>query len=523
MNMKMEKAKMKMESGDILLSVIIFAAIAVTIITGLTNWGVSMLSNIRSVASREQALQIAEAGVDYYQWHLAQFPTDYKDGTNNSGPYVHNFYDRNDNLLGTYSLTITPPPTGSTIVKILSVGTLASSTITRKVQESMAIPSLAKFAVVANDNMYFGPGTTIYGPIQSNKGIHFDGVAHNLVASALTTYTDPDTGLNEWAVYTDVTNPPTYPNPDPQPNTPVINRPDIFMAGRQSPVPAFSFNSLTANLTQLQTLAQQSGKEWTALGSGYYGYHIVFQVVGGVTEYNMYKVTSLQPTPSNCGNDVTAQSQMNQNGQQNTGTNWGTWTINNLVGGSQSGASEILVNTGPNLDHSWPIPTNDIIFVDDDLWVDGTVSNARVTIASANVGASSANSYTNININTNLKYTNTNGNDVIGLIAQGNINSGMVSDNSYEIDGALVAENGRVGRFYYNSNCSVSSTNYSTRSSLTLLGMIGTALRYGFAYTDNTGYAIRNINYDNNLLYGPPPSFPQATTQYQVISWQQLQ
>jgi hypothetical protein len=214
---------------------------------------------------------------------------------------------------------------------------------------------------------------------------------------------------------------------------------------------------------------------------------------------------------------------MNQNGQQNTGTNWGTWTINNLVGGSQSGASEILVNTGPNLDHSWPIPTNDIIFVDDDLWVDGTVSNARVTIASANVGASSANSYTNININTNLKYTNTNGNDVIGLIAQGNINSGMVSDNSYEIDGALVAENGRVGRFYYNSNCSVSSTNYSTRSSLTLLGMIGTALRYGFAYTDNTGYAIRNINYDNNLLYGPPPSFPQATTQYQVISWQQLQ
>ena len=52
--------------------------------------------------------------------------------------------------------------------------------------------------------------------------------------------------------------------------------------------------------------------------------------------------------------------------------------------------------------------------------------------------------------------------------------------------------------------------------------MIATNLRYGFAYTDGTGYDIRNIEYDGNLLYGPPPSFPQATTQYQIISWQQL-
>lgn len=505
--------------GDILLSVIVFAAIAVTIIIGLTNWGASMLAGIRSVAAKEQALQIAEAGVDYYQWHLAQTPNDYKDGTTTPGPYVHKFYNRDGDLLGTYSLTITPPLTGSTIVKILSVGTLASSTITRKVQESLAIPSLAKFAVVANDNMYFGSGTVVYGPIQSNQGIHFDGVAHNLVSSALTTYTDPDNNSNEWAVYT------TSGTDDPQPNTPVNNRPDVFMAGRQFPVPAFSFGSLTANLTQLQTLAQSGGKEWTAL-TGYYGYHMVFQVVGGVTEYNMYKVTALQANPNNCGpssNDPTAQSQMNVNGQKNTGTNWGTWTINNLIGSNQTGASEMRIVNQNSSDGSWPVPGNGVIFVDDDLWVDGTINHARMTIASGYIGASSANSYTNINVNTNLKYTNTDGTDSIGLIAQGNVNSGMVSDDTYEIDGALVAENGRIGRFYYDNNCSVGSINYTTRSSITLLGMIATAIRYGFAYSDNTGYDTRIINYDGNLLYGPPPSFPQATTQYQVISWQQLQ
>jgi hypothetical protein len=235
----------------------------------------------------------------------------------------------------------------------------------------------------------------------------------------------------------------------------------------------------------------------------------------------MYTVTALQATPSNCGTDGTAQGQMNNNGTQNTGTNWGTWTINGLVGSNQAGASETMIN-GTNADHSWPIPSNGVIFVDDNVWVDGTINNARVTVVSGIIGASSANSYTNITINTNLKYTNTDGSDVIGLIAQGNINAGMVSDDTYEIDGALVAENGRVGRFYYNSHCTLNSVDYSQRSSLTLEGMIATAIRYGFAYSDGTGYDIRNINYDGNLLYGPPPSFPQATNQYQVIEWQQV-
>jgi hypothetical protein len=501
--MKYKKVKSKKEKGDILLSVIVFAAIAVTIIIGLTNWGATMLMGIRTVAAREQALQIAEAGVDYYQWHLAQSPNDYKDGTTMSGPYVHNFYNRDGDLLGTYSLTITPPLIGSTIVKIASVGTLASSTITRKVQESLAIPSLARFAVIADDNMNFGSGTTVNGPIQSNKGIHFDGIANNLVSSALTTYTDPDstscTNANSWAVHTcSGSDDPTYP-------TALPSRPDVFASGRKVSVPAFDFSSLTQNLGQLQTLAQQGGKEWMpskdSHGNSASGYHIIFKVdpTTHLTSYDMYTVTALVGAPGNCGNDSTALSQVK--GPQYY--QWGTWSI----------STQSLIG-------NYPIPGNGIIFVDDDVWVDGTISNARVTIASGYINpGSNLNNYTNITVNTNLKYTNTNGTDVIGLIAQGNINSGLASDDSYEIDGALVAENGRVGRFYYSSDC---GSSYK-RTALTLYGMIATAVRYGFAYNDNTGYATRNINYDGNLLYGPPPSFPQATTQYQVISWQQLQ
>jgi hypothetical protein len=451
---------------------------------------------------------------------LAQYPTDYKDGTTTPQPYVHSFFNRDGDILGTYSLTITPPVVGSTLVKILSVGTLSSSTITRKVQETLAIPSLAKFAVVANDNMNFGSGTTVYGPIQSNKGIHFDGVAHNLVSSAMSKYTDPDssscTTANSWGVHT-CTSGPGYPNGDPASPTVAPSRPDVFMSGRQYPVPAVDFTGLTAGLSQLQALAQSGGKEWTASGKS--GYHIVFQVTGSITSYDIYKVTALQATPSGCGTDVTAQSQVN--GPQYY--QWGTWTIKNLVGSNNSGNSYETQVNGPNSDHSWPIPANGIIFVDDDLWVDGQINNARVTLAAGIIGSTNPADYSNITINTDLTYTNHDGTDVLGLIAQGNVNVGMVSDDNLEIDAALVAESGRVGRFYYNSNCTVGGTNYSDRNTLTLIGMIATAVRYGFAYSDGTGYSIRNINYDGNLLYGPPPSFPQATNQYQVISWKEVQ
>ncbi len=488
--------------GDILLTVLIFASVAITVIIGLTNWGASMLKNIRTISHKEQAFQIAEAGVDYYQWHLAQYPSDYKDGTATSGPYIHNFHDKDGNLLGTYSLVITPPLPGSTVVKIVSTGTLASSTISRKVQKTLAIPSLAKFAVVANDNLRFGEGTEVFGPIHSNGGIRFDGLAHNLVSSAMATYTDPDPpGLVRWGVHT------TFGADDPVPASgPVNNRPDIFVAGRQFPIPGTDFAGMTLGLTQLQALAQPAagGKEWSP--SNKKGYQIVFKVTNGVTRYDIYKVNNIQATPNNCGNDNTANAQ--KSGPKYY--QWGTWSIREPI------------NSNRTLVGNYPIPQNGVIFVNDHVWVEGTINDARVTVAAGIIGNTDPTKDANITINKDLNYANHDGRDTIGLIAQGNINVGMISESDLIIDAALVAEKGRVGRYYYNSNCSYSGTNYSTRNSLTLYGMIATYLRYGFAYTDNTGYEIRNIIYDSNLLYGPPPSFPQATNQYEVISWQQL-
>ncbi|MEI8248915.1 MAG: hypothetical protein WCG07_00255 [Candidatus Taylorbacteria bacterium] len=490
------------QRGDILVSVIVFSAVAVTVVIGLVNWGAALLSSTRNLESREQAFQIAEAGLDYYRWHLAQYPTDYTDGTTTPQPYVHPYYDKDGVLIGSYALTIVPPVTGSTVVNITSVGSLASSSISRTVQESLAIPSLAKFAVVANDNMTFGQGTTVYGPIQSNKGIHFDGVAYNSVSSALTTYTDPDssscTTSNSWAVHTCIA------TADPaSPGAMIDHSSDVFRAGRQISVPGFPFSSLSGNLSTLLSITAPNGVCstpgcWSA--SGAQGYYIHMNTNN---TFDMYKVTALVNAPSGCST--------------NGSTQWGTWSV----------ATKTVVGT-------YTVPSSGVIFVKDNIWVDGTINGTRVTIvAAADISNTNPDTYSNITVNNDLKYTHTDGTDSIGLFAQGDINVGLVSADSMEIDAALIAANGRVGRHYYSSSCSVSSIAYWHRTSLTLTGMIATALRYGFAYsgtgytcadttTRSSGYCIRIINYDANLLYSPPPSFPQATTQYQVIKWEQI-
>ena len=84
--------------GSILISTLVFTF--VFLIMGMSLLGLlqqrSQLSKLRR--AQLTALQIAEAGANYYRWHLAHAPTDYADGTGATGctpcgPYVHNYSD----------------------------------------------------------------------------------------------------------------------------------------------------------------------------------------------------------------------------------------------------------------------------------------------------------------------------------------------------------------------------------------------------------------------------------------------
>lgn len=465
-------------NGYILVFVLVCASIGILIIAGLIKWAGTDIVATRQTAEREQALQIAEAGVDYYRWHLAHSPLDFMDGTATSGPYRHDFLDKDGNLIGHFSLTIVPPPVGSTLVTLTSTGsTTVPGSPTRSIKVQFAKPSIAKYAVVANSTMRFGAGTEVFGPIHSNQGIRFDGIAHNLVTSGVSTYDDPDhSGANEFGVH-------THDSPtDPLPPTAVPARADIFQVGRTFPVPSIDFSGMTSDLSQLKTSAQSSG--FYRPGSGSLGYHVVVKTND---TFDLYRVTQMTNAPSGCTN---SQSQ----------TGWGTWSIQNQT---------LLGN--------YAFPSNGVLFFEDHVFVNGQINSARLNIIAA-VLPDSVPSRKNIIINNDLLYTRYDGTDTIGLIAQGNVLVGLVSEDDLRIDAALIAQNGLAGRFYYGSNCSPNDD----RATLTLWGMIATNQRYGFAYTDGTGYHTRNINYDGNLLYAPPPGFPLTGDEYITISWEEM-
>ncbi len=465
-------AKLRQSGGYVLIQVMVFGIIAVYVLGALISWTVIDIKASRQAGSKELSIQIAEAGIDYYRWHLAHAPTDYQDGTGTAGPYVHDFYDKNDNKIGTFTLNITPPLLGSSLVIVKSTGrTDAEPNIARTIKAKFAKPSIAKYVVVTNDLMRFGEGTEIFGSIHSNKGIRFDGLIHNIITSSVTAYDDPDhTGShNEYGVHTHIS------PVDPFPPTTVPSRPDVFTAGRQFPVPEVNFTGITADIAQMKNDATTTGY-WKA-SSGSLGYHITLKTND---TFDLRKVTKLYSQGS-CENEK--------------------WSIQteNLLG-------------------NYPLPSNGLIFLEDNIWVDGQINGARVTIIAATL-PDNPNTRKNITVNNDLLYTNYDGTDVVGLIAQNNVNVGLMSDDNLQIDASLIAQKGRVGRFYYDSDC---SSTYYKRQTLTLNGMLATALRYGFAYTDGTGYQIRNLNYDSDLLYSPPPSFPLTSDQYITLSWEEI-
>lgn len=489
------KLKTKNSPGQLTLQLLIFGGVAVILLAGFLAWLDAITKTVVRAQDREQAFETAEAGIEYYRWHLAHAPTDYQDGTTSTGPYTHNYYDKDGNLLGQFILNITPPPLGSSIVTVQSTGKItADPTVQKSIKVRMGIPSFAQFAAVLNDNVRFGQGTQVFGPIMSNYGIRFDGLAHNLVSSALTSYQDPDhAGCCEYGAHTHIVSSTGSVDNNFQaleaPPNPLLNRPDVFIAGRQISVPAVDFTGITLTLAQMQTASLTGG--FHASSSGSLGYDIVLRTDH---TFDFYKVTRLTSPASSCTNVL------NQTG-------WGSWSINR---------ESFLGN--------YPMPGNGIIFVNDNAWVRGQINGSRVTIASA-VFPDNPSTRTSITVNNSLTYTSFDGTDVIALIAQNNVNIGMVSDDTLTVDGALMAQNGRVGRFYYQppnifgNGCSP----YHVRTSITAYGMIASNQRYGFAYTDGTGYQTRNLNYDSNLLYGPPPSFPLTTNGYKTISWDETQ
>lgn len=205
------------------------------------------------------SLGVSEAGVSYYLWHLAHNNKDYSDGNPQPvgngpyGPYAHEYKDLNGNVIGQYSLSITPPTNGSTVVTVESTGTLVGSTKTRTVRALLGIPSFSQYAVVTNSEVWFGANESTNGPIHSNVGIHYDGTNNGTVSSAKATYTPSASFGGDGAVHNGV-----WGNGGPK-------------SQWLYPVPAINFQNITADLKTIEDASIAGGKHLNkSTGVGYY-------------------------------------------------------------------------------------------------------------------------------------------------------------------------------------------------------------------------------------------------------------
>ncbi|BCX15157.1 MAG: hypothetical protein KatS3mg097_049 [Candidatus Parcubacteria bacterium] len=493
------KDKFKNKKGQIIIYVLFYILIGVASFSALSGFLTVYVNSTYRDRDNIKIFNIAESGLEQARWYLNHYSNDFTNGTATSGPYSYKFYNRLGEEIGSYILEIQTPQQGINIVNLKTTAKLKSIFQNQKtLKMTLGKPSFTKYSVLVDDNIRFGSGTIVYGEIHSNRGIRFDGIAFNTIKSSLITYDDPDhTGCYEWAVHTHLSPQDPCPgsNPDPQ-NIP--QRDDVFKAGRLVGVPGVNFNGISANLADLKTLAQQNGFYRGFSGNNYFGYEIVLKE----NNFDLYRVNSLTNPPSGCQmcDSVVFNPACSS---VNTRYNQSTWSI----------ANRQFLGT-------FNYPTNSVIFIEDNLWIRGKIQNKRLVIGSARF-PEDPNSMTNIIINDNLLYTYYDNRDVIGLLAQKNIYVGLKSTNTLRIDAALIAKNGRIGRQYYSSSC---GSEY-LRNKITLFGTLSTRLRYGFTWSDSqgntiSGYNLRDIIYDNNLLYAPPPYFPLSTDFYQILKWE---
>ena len=325
----MKYIKTSFNRGSISLFVMLFGVIASIILGGIVMLATLQFDETMRSNAFEQALSIAESGVHYYRWHLAHSPDDFTDGTGKPGPYVHEFKDGEGDVIGSYSLIITPPEAGSTVVTIKSTGASKERpSVKRTITAKMGIPSLARYAFLHNSSVFFGAGVDVHGPVMSNGGIRQDGTNDSLLQSALTTYTcGTETGCT----------------------TPQI-KPGVWGSGGLTdlwkfPVPPVDFGSVMVSFPKMKTDAQNIGVYFGPSGS--LGYHVVFKADKSVDIFTVTKAKSVR----GMGAD-----------------------------GKCTNLNEVIDRETFNGNYS--ITNKHIIFLEDVVWVEGTV-NGRVTVVAA--------------------------------------------------------------------------------------------------------------------------------------------
>ena len=458
--------------GYFTLLVLVYSAVFLTLISALSGYIFVEKKLELAKENREKAFQVAETGLEYYRWHLAHWPNDLRDGTGNPGPYVHTVNDPEGGSLGTYSLDINGGilcgQTNTVDITSTAYAT-ADPKYKRVIYARYTRPSVAEYSTITNSNVWVGADRVITGSYHSNGGIRMDGTHNADVTSSGATWSCTSSfGCS-----------------------PTSNQNGVFGGGGPStlwsfPSPNMDFNGITVDLAKLKGYATSSGRYLAA--SGNYGYKVVFKSDGTV---DVSKVTGTTQV-------------------------WG-YTIEN---GWQQERS-VISTTGSVTNYTIPAACP-VLFVEDNVWLEGTVSG-KVTFGAANIAGTPTRS---IILNNNLTYAHASG-DGLTAIGQQDVLVGLQTPDIMTINGIFIAQLGRFGRNHYvqsgTNGLPAALDPYVTRSTLNTNGTVVSNGRVGTKWTSGgtfvSGYAQRNDTYDRTLAQSPPAFTPATSDDYEFVLW----
>ncbi len=473
----------KLVSGSITLLVLIFGGVFLVVLSALSSYVLSQNSLQDVTRVRAEAFSVAEAGLEYYRWHLAHFPTDLKNGTGNPGPYDIPIPDPSGGTAGTAALTITANTACSqtTSIDITSEGTAADDpTHPITLLARYAEPSVASYSYIVNDSVWAGPDRVINGPYHSNGGIRMDGTANAQVTSSLSSWTcDSSFGCS-----------------------PSQTEPGVFGSGGNQnlwkyPTPQVDFAGIAANFANLKTIAETSGIYLARFSSGnsrssayHKGYHLIFNSNGTVTVRKVSSVASQYVYPVNSADSSTDYS---------------------LIKNETS-------------DTTYTIPAGcGLIFVEDNTWIEGTIP-AKVTVVVANPDTTGV--VPDVFITGNITYAKADGSDGLTLISDHDILIAPNAPTDLTLNGIFVAQGGAFGMNLY-----ACPGPYEPKGTLTIHGSTISNARTGTQWENgcwswyggysNAGYLSRIDSFDRTLANDPPPFTPVLSSDYTFVDWRQ--
>ncbi|HYE22959.1 MAG TPA: hypothetical protein VEA92_00730 [Candidatus Paceibacterota bacterium] len=465
--------------GYLMLLTIVFGAIFLGVLGSLSGYVLSQNEAQVRATGDAKAFSMAEAGLEYYHWYLAHNPGDITHGTGQPGPYVIPYNDPEGGEAGEIALEVTGNLScgQTTSIDIRSTGIPSDGSGAEKtVVGRYAQPTVAQFSYVLNDSVWAGEDRVINGPYHSNGGIRMDGTANAPVTSSLSTWLC----TSSFGCSPNQTKNGVWGNGSNQ---------ELW----SYPVPQVDFSGIAADFSTLKTYAQADGiylprySSGNSNGAAYWrGYHLIFNANNTVTVRRVSSTVSMDVVPVNSADPDWDRARI-----QNE-TNYATYSIPEDCG---------------------------LIYVEDNVWVEGTISD-KVTVVAANVINTGVEP--SAYLKGNITYSTTNGTAGLALIAEKNVLIVPDSPHNMTLNGIFIAQGGAFGRNLYGCPSS-----YEPRGTLTILGTTvsnkrtGTKWENGCGWRGDAGYQTRVDAYDRKLATDPPPFTPTVSSDYTFVDWRE--